>query len=77
MVSALTAPIGADTILEDLMATYKVTIPIFIHRKMMCIGCPIARMHDVRQACAEHDIPLTQFLADLNGAIRHGLPAEG
>lgn len=77
MVSALTAPIGADTILDDLMATYKVTIPVFINRKMMCIGCPIARMHDVRQACVEHGIPLTQFLADINGAIGYGQPAGG
>lgn len=77
MVVILTVPVGADTILDDLMGTYKMTIPIFIHRKMMCIGCPVARMHDVRQACAEHEIPLSQFLADLNGAIAGNRPSKG
>lgn len=69
MAAALTVPIRADTTLEDLMATYKVTIPIFIRRKMMCIGCPIASLHDVQQACTEHGIALPVFLAEINGAI--------
>lgn len=69
MAAALTTPIGAETILDDLMATHKVTIPLFIQRKMMCIGCPIAHIHDVRQACVEHGVPLSPFLADLNRVI--------
>lgn len=63
-------PVRAETILDDLMSHHKVTIPIFIRRKMMCIGCPIAHIHDVRQACREHDVPLGDFLADLNRAIQ-------
>ncbi|MFV3131495.1 DUF1858 domain-containing protein [Niveispirillum sp. KHB5.9] len=69
MAAALTVPIRAETILDDLMATYKVTIPIFIRCKMMCVGCPIASLHDVQQACTEHGIPLSAFLAEINGAI--------
>ncbi|MFN7165995.1 MAG: DUF1858 domain-containing protein [Pannonibacter sp.] len=72
MAAALTGPVTADTILDDLMATYRVTIPLFIHRKLMCIGCPIARMHDVRQACSEHGIPLSEFLQDINETISDG-----
>lgn len=70
MAAVLTAPIRADTILDDLMATYKATIPIFIRCKMMCVGCPIAGLHDVQQACDEHHIPLANFLAEINGVIR-------
>ena len=67
--TALTVPITAETLLDDLMTTYKVTIPIFIRRKMMCIGCPVVRLHDVREACHEHGIPIDEFLAEVNAAI--------
>lgn len=69
MSTALTAPIGAETILDDLMRIYKTTIPIFIHRRMMCIGCPVARLHDVREACREHGVPLDEFLAEVNAVV--------
>lgn len=72
MAAALTGPVTADTILDDLMETYRFTIPLFIHRKLMCIGCPIAHMHDVRQACFEHGISLSEFLEDINETIRSG-----
>ncbi len=69
MSTVLTAPIIAETILDDLMSTYKVTIPLFIRRKMMCIGCPVVRLHDVREACREHGVPLDEFLQEVNAAI--------
>lgn len=74
MSTALTVPVTAETLLDDLMRTYAFTIPIFIRRKMMCIGCPVVRLHDVRQACREHGIPLEEFLAEVNGAIGRGGP---
>jgi hybrid cluster-associated redox disulfide protein len=69
MSTTLTVPITPETILDDLMTTYKVTIPILIRRKMMCIGCPVVRLHDVREGCAEHGVPLDEFLAEVNAAI--------
>ncbi|MFH1553978.1 MAG: hypothetical protein B7Y12_04640 [Rhizobiales bacterium 24-66-13] len=72
MPTPLTVPITAETILDDLMSTYKVTIPIFIRRKMMCIGCPVVRLHDVREACREHGVLLDEFLGEVNAAIARG-----
>ena len=72
MTTPLTLPITAETILDDLMRTYKVTIPIFIRRKMMCIGCPVVRLHDVREACREHGVPLDEFLMEVDAAIARG-----
>jgi hybrid cluster-associated redox disulfide protein len=69
MANEALAPITADTILDDLMTTYKSTIPIFIRRGMMCVGCPVVRIHDVREACEEHDISLDEFLAEVNATI--------
>lgn len=68
MQATLIPPITPDTILDEMMAAYKATIPLFIHRKMLCIGCPVARLHDVREACQEHGIPLQEFLDELNAA---------
>lgn len=62
-------PITAATIVDELMATYKVTIPIFIRRKMMCVGCPVAHLHDIGEACREHGIAPADFLADVHAAI--------
>jgi len=72
MSMARTVPIDAEIILDDLMRTYKVTIPIFIRRRMMCIGCPVVRLHDVREACREHGVPLDEFLAEVNAVIAGG-----
>lgn len=63
------APITPETILDDLMRTYRETIPIFIRRKMMCIGCPVVRLHDVREACYEHGVSLDEFLAEVNEVV--------
>ncbi|MEH0070092.1 DUF1858 domain-containing protein [Pannonibacter sp. Pt2-lr] len=69
MVTILRGPVCAETILDGMMETYKETIPVFIRRKMRCIGCPIAHLHDVREACEEHHVPLEEFLSDVNRAI--------
>lgn len=69
MSTVIMDPITPETILDDLMRTYKVTIPIFIRHKMMCIGCPVVRFHDVRQACWEHGISIDEFLDEVNLVI--------
>ena len=70
MSTALTVPITAETLVDDLMTTYPNTIAVFIRRRMMCIGCPVARLHDVAEACREHRVPIEDFLADVNAAAR-------
>ncbi|MFH1557178.1 MAG: DUF1858 domain-containing protein [Pseudomonadota bacterium] len=62
-------PVSSDILIDELMVIYKLTIPVFIRHKMMCIGCPFWQIHDVRDACLEHGIPLEDFLADLEAAI--------
>ncbi len=69
MSTGLTARVTAETILDDLMRTHTATIPIFIRRKMMCVGCPVVRLHDVGEACREHGVGLDELLADLNGVV--------
>ena len=73
---ALMVPVTAETAVDDLMRAYRMTIPVFMRRRMMCIGCPVGRLHDVRQACDEHDVPLDEFLAEVRGAIARGTAWE-
>lgn len=69
MCANIPLPITGDAIVGDLMSEHKETIPVFIRRRMMCIGCPVAHLHDLREACAEHDVPMGDFLDEVNGAI--------
>jgi hybrid cluster-associated redox disulfide protein len=69
MPTALALPITPDTLLNDLMTAHMITIPILIRRGMMCVGCPVAGLHDVREACREHAIGINEFLAEINAAI--------
>lgn len=67
-------PATGATILDDLMSAYTQTIPIFIRRKMMCIGCPVNGLHDISDACREYGIALDVFLAEINAAIANPSP---
>jgi hybrid cluster-associated redox disulfide protein len=69
MSTGLIARVTAETILDDLMRSHTATIPVFIRRRMMCVGCPVVRLHDVREACREHGIELDELLAELNGVV--------
>ncbi|WP_067215435.1 DUF1858 domain-containing protein [Stappia indica] len=61
--------VGPETLVGELMSNYRATISVFIRHKMMCIGCPVARIHDVEEACREHGISLDAFLGELDAAI--------
>ena len=61
--------VGPETLVGELMSNYRSTISVFIRHKMMCIGCPVARIHDVEEACREHGISLDAFLGELDAAI--------
>lgn len=69
-----TVPIAPDTLVDDLMRRHSVTIPLFIRRGMLCVGCPVGGLHDLREACRAHDVALDDFLAALDAAIA-GEPA--
>ncbi len=52
------------------MRVHKQTIQVFLKHRMLCVGCPIGRIHTVRDACREHDVPLDAFLGELRAAAR-------
>lgn len=65
-------PVTADTVVDDLMTAHRRTIAVFLRHRMMCVGCPVGGIHDVRQACEEHGVSLDAFLAEVNEAVAAG-----
>jgi hybrid cluster-associated redox disulfide protein len=65
-----------ESVVDDVMRRWPVTIRVFLDHKMGCVGCPIACFHNVRDACAEHRIDAHAFLADLRAAVAAGTMAE-
>ncbi|MBK1625045.1 DUF1858 domain-containing protein [Afifella marina] len=58
----------ADMAVDEFLTRYKNAIPVFMRRRLLCIGCPFGHIHSVRDACTEHQIepePLLRELADL------------
>lgn len=45
------------------------TAEVFLTRRMLCFGCPIAPFHTVVDACAEYRLDEADFRAELNTAV--------
>ncbi len=58
-----------DLSLDDLMATWPQTIPVFMRHKMLCVGCLVNPFHTVQDACAEYELDEAAFYAELRLAI--------
>lgn len=61
--------IHRSSVVDDLMRDRPVTIRVFLDFKLGCVGCPIARFHSVADACCEHEIDESAFLAALRAAV--------
>ncbi|WP_329610391.1 DUF1858 domain-containing protein [Jiella pelagia] len=66
-----------DLAVDDLLKRHKAAIPVFIRRRMLCIGCPFAPSHTIADACREHGIELDSLLAELADVLSvDGSPAR-
>lgn len=65
-----------DLPLEDLMARWPETIPVFIRHGMMCVGCLVGPFHTVLDACAEYGLDEAAFYRELEDAVTP-LPMKG
>ena len=59
--------LSADTIVNDLLQKHPNCAQIFLDHKMLCIGCPVARFHDIGYACEKHGVDLAVFISQLKG----------
>ena len=62
-------PIDFDSLVDEVMRRWPVTIRVFLDFRLGCVGCPIASFHSVDDACREHGVDRASFVAALNGAV--------
>ena len=59
----------ADLIVADVLAHWPQTIPVFLRRRMACVGCPIAPFETLAEVAAIYDLDLNCFLNELEQII--------
>ncbi len=52
----------------EVMCRWPATIPLFIRRRMRCVGCPVGSLHTISDAALEYELPIIAFLAELRDA---------
>lgn len=62
----ISPPFKAETLVDDVMRSYPMTIRVFIDHHMQCVGCPVGRVHTLADACEEHGLELADFTLELN-----------
>ena len=63
-----------DLSVEQVLAVWPQTLPVFIRFHMLCIGCPITRFHTLREAALAHGIDLERLECALQTAVSSWLP---
>lgn len=58
-----------DLTLNLLFDLWHDTAGVFLARRMVCFGCPIAPFHTVADACAEYRLDVVAFRAELRAAV--------
>lgn len=63
-----------DLPLSQLFELWPATAQVFLARRMLCFGCPIAPFHTVIDACAEYRLDEDAFREELRAAALSALP---
>ena len=61
-------PMSQRTI-EDVLTNWPETAVVFKHHNMACIGCPVSHFYTVAEAAAVYQLPLAEFVAELEAVI--------
>ena len=60
--------ITPDQTVGAVMRRWPGTIAVFLHHRMACVGCPMARFDTVAEAATEYAVPLARLLDELEAA---------
>ena len=58
-----------DLPLSVLFAEWPAVATVFLDRRMLCPGCPIAPFHTIVDACLEYGLDESEFRAELRRVI--------
>ncbi|AMX98029.1 hypothetical protein A4R28_30330 (plasmid) [Mesorhizobium ciceri] len=57
-------------VVDEIMRKWPATVAVVLRYKMLCVGCPIGTFHTVAEACLEHHVDESRFIADLEATVR-------
>jgi hybrid cluster-associated redox disulfide protein len=60
----------ANLTVAEVMARWPQTVPYFFHRRMACVGCPIAPFETLAEVAAIYGLDLNRFLVELEWTIQ-------
>lgn len=58
-----------NMIVANLLSEWPEAIPVFLNRRMACVGCNMARFETLQDASRIYGVNQEQFLAEINRAI--------
>ncbi|MDR3311255.1 MAG: DUF1858 domain-containing protein [Oscillospiraceae bacterium] len=61
--------ITKDTVIADILEEAPETAPLFISIGMHCLGCAASSDETVEEACAVHDVDVSEFVEALNARV--------
>jgi hybrid cluster-associated redox disulfide protein len=66
---AAVEPIGADSLVCEVLEAHPGTATVFVRHGVQCVGCYIAPFHTIADSAREHAVSLEFLLADLNRSV--------
>jgi hybrid cluster-associated redox disulfide protein len=67
-----TASAIGDMLVADVLARWPQTAPVFLRRRLACVGCSLARFEQIADVAAAYSLDLAHFCEDLRQAIERG-----
>jgi hybrid cluster-associated redox disulfide protein len=58
--------ITADQIVSEVLSSWPKVVPLFIERRLYCVGCSMARFETLADVSKIYRLDLTKFIDDLN-----------
>lgn len=59
-------PINADQIVSEVLAAWPKIVPLFIERRLYCVGCSMARFETLADVSKIYRLDMDSFLKELN-----------
>jgi hybrid cluster-associated redox disulfide protein len=60
----------ASLTVDEVLACWPQTIPVFIHHRMTCVGCAMAPFETLAEVARIYNLGLDSFLGELEQSIR-------
>jgi hybrid cluster-associated redox disulfide protein len=58
--------ITADQIVSEVLAKWPKVVPLFVQKRLYCVGCSMARFETLADVSKIYRLDLNRFLVDLN-----------